>query len=118
MTCSLRNCCRMQGGVQVPVRRPDGDVELKDAGLHFAVPPCDRCGGILKPDVVFFGDSLPPARSQAAVQMAREADLLLVVGSSLMVFSAFRCVSQLFCIINGRCRLFFYYACQQCVPSI
>lgn len=41
---------------QVPVRRPDGDVELKDAGEHFEVPPCGACGGgTLKPHVVFFG---------------------------------------------------------------
>lgn len=49
--------------VQVPVRRPDGDVELHDAGVGFDVPACGRCGGILKPDVVFFGDSVPKTRA-------------------------------------------------------
>jgi NAD-dependent deacetylase sirtuin 4 len=49
--------------VEIPVRRPDGDVELQDAGRGFLVPPCARCGGILKPDVTFFGDAIPPARS-------------------------------------------------------
>ncbi|KAK2079495.1 hypothetical protein QBZ16_001889 [Prototheca wickerhamii] len=46
---------------RVPVRRPDGDVELQDACEGFRVPPCYVCGGPLKPDVVFFGDSVPPA---------------------------------------------------------
>lgn len=46
----------MQPGPQViPVQRPDGDVELQDAGKGFIVPPCDNCGGVLKPYVVFFG---------------------------------------------------------------
>ncbi len=40
----------------VPVRRPDGDVELQDAGQGFHVPSCDTCGGVLKPHVVFFGE--------------------------------------------------------------
>ena len=51
------------GDVEIPVRRPDGDVELQDAGKGFVVPPCPLCGGILKPDVTFFGDAIPPARS-------------------------------------------------------
>lgn len=49
--------------MDIPVRRPDGDVELQDAGRGFVVPPCPRCGGILKPDVTFFGDAIPPERS-------------------------------------------------------
>jgi hypothetical protein len=75
---------------QVPVRRPDGDVELRDAGSSFIVPPCSSCGGILKPDVVFFGDTVPKARVLQATQLCESADTLLVVGSSLMVFSAYR----------------------------
>ena len=51
------------GDVEIPVRRPDGDVELQDAGKGFVVPPCMRCSGVLKPDVTFFGDAIPPARS-------------------------------------------------------
>lgn len=54
---------RPDGDVEIPVRRPDGDVELQEAGSGFVVPPCPRCGGILKPDVVFFGDGVPPERS-------------------------------------------------------
>jgi hypothetical protein len=52
-------CCRLQ----IPVRRPDGDVEVADAGHAFVVPPCSSCGGVLKPDVVFFGDAVPRERA-------------------------------------------------------
>ena len=48
---------------EIPVVRPDGDVELQDAGRGFRVPPCDSCGGILKPNVVFFGDGIPKERA-------------------------------------------------------
>ena len=51
------------GEVDIPVRRPDGDVELKGAGEHFFFPPCSNCGGILKPNVVFFGDTIPKPRA-------------------------------------------------------
>jgi NAD-dependent deacetylase sirtuin 4 len=71
-------------------QRPDGDVEVKGQG--FLVPPCPACGGILKPDVVFFGDSVPKDRSQRALELAQQAAYLLVVGSSVTVFSAFRLV--------------------------
>ena len=43
---------------RVPVRRPDGDVELVDADVGFVVPPCGVCGGVVKPRVVFFGDNV------------------------------------------------------------
>lgn len=79
--------------ISVPFRRPDGDVELADAGEGFAVPDCPACGvGNLMPDVVFFGDSLPKARAEAAKARAANSDLLLVVGTSVQVFSAFRLV--------------------------
>ena len=46
------------------LRRPDGDVELSDKFQKtFRVPPCPRCGGVLKPNVVFFGDGLPASRA-------------------------------------------------------
>lgn len=51
------------GEVDIPVRRPDGDVELKGAGEHFYFPPCSSCGGVLKPNVVFFGDTIPKPRA-------------------------------------------------------
>lgn len=44
---------------RVPIRRPDGDVELVDADVGFHVPACHVCGGVLKPAVVFFGDNVP-----------------------------------------------------------
>ncbi|MBA5607451.1 NAD-dependent protein deacetylase [Duganella sp. FT3S] len=70
---------------------PDGDAELEPAALeHFRVPDCAQCGGLLQPDVVFFGDNIPPQRSADALQWMHEADALLVVGSSLMVFSGYR----------------------------
>ena len=51
------------GDVEVS-RRPDGDLELPGGGAGFLVPPCERCGGVLKPNVVFFGDAIPPARAK------------------------------------------------------
>jgi len=75
--------------------RPDGDAELADAASRdFRVPGCERCGGVLKPDVVFFGESVPRERVAEASAWVDEADALLVVGSSLMVFSGFRFVRQ------------------------
>ena len=75
--------------------RPDGDVEVDDTD-RFVVPPCDRCGGILKPDVVFFGENVPKARVQrcydAVDDLARAGGALLVLGSSLTVMSGFRFV--------------------------
>jgi NAD-dependent SIR2 family protein deacetylase len=71
--------------------RPDGDVEIAQADYAgFVVPPCPRCGGIVKPDVVFFGEAVPAGRVSAAKAALAAADALLVVGSSLMVFSGFR----------------------------
>ena len=59
------------GEVDIPIRRPDGDVELGDAGRHFRFPPCKRCGGILKPNVVFFGDSIPKDRALRYCEVTR-----------------------------------------------
>ncbi|GFR43928.1 hypothetical protein Agub_g5065 [Astrephomene gubernaculifera] len=75
-----------------PQQRPDGDVELADAGGGFAVPPCAACGGLLKPDVVFFGDNIAHEVKDRAAALVGSADALLVVGSSVQVFSAFRLV--------------------------
>ncbi|GBF95194.1 NAD-dependent deacetylase [Raphidocelis subcapitata] len=73
-----------------PLRRPDGDVELTPQA-SFAVPPCGACGGgPLKPAVTFFGDSVDPARKERAQELAAGCDLLLAVGTSLTVWSAFR----------------------------
>jgi NAD-dependent SIR2 family protein deacetylase len=69
---------------------PDGDVDLERDHGDFVVPACARCGGILKPDVVFFGESVPRERVTRAFDGVTQADALLVVGSSLMVYSGFR----------------------------
>jgi NAD-dependent SIR2 family protein deacetylase len=75
--------------------RPDGDVAL-DETADFVVPDCERCGGLLKPDVVFFGENVPKARVErcyAAVErLAELGGALLVLGSSLTVMSGFRFV--------------------------
>lgn len=70
---------------------PDGDADLD--GLDFSsvvVPACSACGGVLKPDVVFYGESVPRERVATAMQGVREADAMLVVGTSLMVYSGYR----------------------------
>ena len=70
---------------------PDGDADLEGRDFSsFNVPPCQFCGGILKPDVVFFGESVPRDRVERAMQAVHEADAMLVVGSSLMVYSGYR----------------------------
>ncbi|HKJ86870.1 MAG TPA: NAD-dependent protein deacetylase [Spirochaetia bacterium] len=72
---------------------PDGDVHL-DAGItaSFRVPACLHCGGTIKPDVVFFGESVPAARVERAFSMLAQAEALLVLGSSLTVYSGYRFV--------------------------
>jgi NAD-dependent SIR2 family protein deacetylase len=70
---------------------PDGDADLE--GLDFSgfeLPVCGQCGGVLKPDVVFYGESVPRERVEMAMQGVRDADAMLVVGSSLMVYSGYR----------------------------
>lgn len=65
---------------------PDGDVFLSEEQVRsFQVPPCVRCGGPLKPDVVFFGDTVNPDKVDFVHRRVKEADSLLVVGSSLQV---------------------------------
>jgi NAD-dependent SIR2 family protein deacetylase len=72
---------------------PDGDARLETSLLPgFTVPSCPGCGGILKPCVVFFGENVPADVTGAAFAMLREADVLLVAGSSLAVYSGFRFV--------------------------
>ena len=77
------------------VAAPDGDAELPaEAAASFRVPACGACGGVLKPDVVFFGENVPPPRVERAWTLFREAEVLLVVGSSLSVYSGYRFVLQ------------------------
>jgi NAD-dependent SIR2 family protein deacetylase len=77
--------------------RPDGDVDLEETA-GFVVPACEVCGGVLKPDVVFFGENVPAprvARCFAAVDaLANGGGALLVAGSSLTVMSGFRFVRR------------------------
>ena len=74
---------------------PDGDADLDGADFSsFEVPACRRCGGVLKPDVVFFGENVPRDRVDAALRHLDEADALLTVGSSLMVYSGYRFVER------------------------
>ena len=74
---------------------PDGDADLDDAAVaRFRVPTCDGCDGVLKPDVVFFGECVPPDTLAAAWQVFDGADALLVAGSSLAVFSGYRFVLE------------------------
>jgi NAD-dependent SIR2 family protein deacetylase len=73
---------------------PDGDADLDGKDFSsFDVPPCPSCDGILKPDVVFFGENVPRDRVDAAITSLNDADGVLVVGSSLMVFSGYRFVA-------------------------
>jgi NAD+-dependent protein deacetylase sirtuin 4 len=82
-------------GADGPEAAPDGDAEV-DAGATdgFSVPACLYCGGVLRPDVVFFGENVPVERVEAAARMVDEADVLLVAGSSLAVFSGYRFVQR------------------------
>ncbi len=75
------------------VAQPDGDAELPaDAVATFQVVGCRRCGGVLKPDVVFFGGTVGEPTLSAAWSLLAEAAALLVIGSSLTVYSGFRFV--------------------------
>jgi NAD-dependent SIR2 family protein deacetylase len=72
---------------------PDGDVDLADAAAEsFRLVGCVRCGGVLKPDVVFFGETVPRERVERAFALVERAGSLLVLGSSLTVMSGFRFV--------------------------
>ncbi|MCX5387446.1 NAD-dependent protein deacetylase [Streptomyces sp. NBC_00083] len=74
---------------------PDGDADLTDEQVQdFRVVSCAVCDGILKPDVVFFGETVPPQRVERCRAMVREASALLVLGSSLTVMSGLRFVRQ------------------------
>jgi NAD-dependent SIR2 family protein deacetylase len=74
---------------------PDGDADLETNDFSaFTVPACRHCEGVLKPDVVFFGESVPKAFVDAAAGHLQQADGMLIVGSSLMVYSGFRFVQM------------------------
>lgn len=73
------------------VLAPDGDVNVSDFD-RLAIPECTVCGGILKPDVVFFGEFVPLKTYQAATSHVKRADVLLIAGSSLAVNSGLRLI--------------------------
>lgn len=71
--------------------RPDGDADIADHLVAaIEVPGCETCGGTLMPDVVFFGGSVPRDRVKDGMRAIEESDALLVVGSSLQVYSGYR----------------------------
>jgi len=76
------------GGIAVA---PDADAVVGDTD-SFTIVDCPRCGGMLKPDIVYFGENVPKDRVEQAYSFVDEADALLVAGSSLTVFSGFRFV--------------------------
>jgi NAD-dependent deacetylase sirtuin 4 len=83
--------------VHAPELAPDGDAELdatRDLLAAFVVPRCLACGGTLKPDVVFFGENVRPELVTAAYARVADAQALLVIGSSLTVFSGYRFVRR------------------------
>ena len=83
--------CNPDWKPNVSAYAPDGDAELSGSDyLDFDVPDCPACGGIIKPDIVFFGEAVPSERVSVATKKLGQSDVLLVVGSSLMVFSGYR----------------------------
>jgi len=98
---------------------PDGDADLEADFDDFDVPPCARCGGILKPDVVFFGDTVPMDVVRTAMDALAASDAVLVAGSSLMVYSGLRFVraaaalgKPVACVNLGRTRADELFACK------
>ncbi|XP_046832238.1 NAD-dependent protein deacylase Sirt4-like [Vespa crabro] len=75
--------------------RPDGDVDLTQQETEeFNVPPCGNCGGVLKPDIVFFGDNVPRHVVENVKNIVEQSSSLLILGTSLSTFSGYRIVLQ------------------------
>lgn len=71
--------------------RPDGDIDIPQEYIDsFQIPECPQCGGILKPEIVFFGDSIPKARAEKLAALVCSSDGVLILGSSLLVYSGLR----------------------------
>ncbi|MHB1063452.1 MAG: NAD-dependent protein deacetylase [Georgenia sp.] len=81
------------GGVADVEVAPDADAVLESTA-DFVIADCPRCGGVLKPDVVFFGDNTPRERVARAYAFLDDAEALLVAGSSLAVMSGLRFVRR------------------------
>ena len=74
---------------------PDADVFVAESAIEaFRTPTCQRCGGILKPDVVFFGGSVPKQRVETIASRLAESDAMMVAGSSVHTYSAYRHVKE------------------------
>jgi NAD-dependent SIR2 family protein deacetylase len=70
---------------------PDGDAQLEAIDFsQIEIPQCELCGGVLKPDVVFYGESVPSQRVEVCFDALDRADAMLIAGSSLMVYSGYR----------------------------
>lgn len=83
--------CNPDWNAAIAAIAPDGDARISVENLRsFKVPGCLYCGGIVKPDVVFFGETVPELRMSKANTLLKQSNALLVVGSSLMVLSAYR----------------------------
>lgn len=76
-----------------PELRPDGDAVV-DEWADFVIAPCEACGGILKPDVVFFGEAVPADKVRVAQAWVSAADVIVTLGTSLTVMSGLRFVRQ------------------------
>lgn len=79
------------GDPGISTLNPDGDAEVTDVS-SFVVPECSVCGGVLKPDIVFFGEFIPTEKFQEAKGLVATSDALLIAGSSLVVNSGIRLV--------------------------
>lgn len=78
-----------------PKTNPDGDVELHNVDYStFNYPACPNCGGVLKPAVIFFGESVPDKLRDHSYEMVENANAMLLIGTSLATYSAFRLVKQ------------------------
>lgn len=71
--------------------RPDGDIDIPQEYIDsFRIPECPQCGGNLKPDIVFFGDSIPKQRAEKLAALVCSSDGVLILGSTLLVYSGYR----------------------------
>jgi NAD-dependent deacetylase sirtuin 4 len=90
---SLQHPGKEEAGDVASSVNPDGDVDITWNYDDFVYPACDCCGGVMKPRVVFFGENLPAETRTRSIELLEDADALLVVGSSLKVFSAMRLIN-------------------------
>ncbi|CAD6890672.1 unnamed protein product [Tilletia laevis] len=86
----------VEGRRKRPKMNPDGDVDLGDGVdyTNFKYPSCPNCGGVLKPAVIFFGETVPTLLKDRATSLVEQSSSMLVVGSSLATYSAFRLIKQ------------------------